>query len=151
MLVSDTGLKLIAAHEGFRSKPYLCPAQRPTIGYGSTYYDDGRLVTLNDTPITEAAAMALLRTVAAKFARQIMDATKVTLTPSQRDALTSFAYNLGFDALAASTLWRKLQAGDATGAAAQFDRWVHGGGKVLPGLVKRRAAERALFEGKSHA
>lgn len=151
MLVSDAGLRVIADHEGFRSKPYLCPAQRPTIGYGSTYYADGRLVALNDTPITEPAAWALLRTAANKFAAQIVRASKFPLEQSQLDALTSFAYNLGFGALAASTLWRKLQARDVAGAAAQFDRWNLGGGKVLPGLVKRRAAERALFEGKTNA
>ena len=120
MNISDAGLRIIADHEGFRSKPYLCPAQRPTIGYGSTYYADGRLVTPNDIPITEPAAWALLRTVANKFAAQIVNASKFPQEQNQLDALTSFAYNLGFGALVASTLWRKLQAGDVTGAAAQF-------------------------------
>ena len=151
MTVSDAGLKLVAEHEGFRPRPYLCPAGIPTIGYGCTYYADGRKVTMQDPPIGQPEAWELLRAVAGKFAAQITKATKVVLAQNQLDALTSFAFNLGFGNLVASTLWRKLQAGDVAGSAAQFDRWIHGGGKELPGLVKRRAAERTLFEGDIHA
>ncbi len=71
------------------------------------------------------------------------------LTQGQWDALSSFVYNLGPGALEKSTLLRLLNAGDYSGAAAQFDRWVYASGKKLSGLVKRRAAERALFEGKT--
>jgi lysozyme len=70
----------------------------------------------------------------------------VPLTQNQFDALASFAFNLGGSSLRISTLLRKLNARDYAGAAAEFDRWTHGGGKILNGLVARRAAERELFE-----
>ena len=145
MTVSDRGLQLIADAEGYRGKPYLCPAGVPTIGYGCTYYADGHRVTLQDAPISQPDAWALLAHVAGDIAGRIVQASKVDLTQGQIDALTSFAFNLGFGALTASTLWRKLQAGDVAGAANEFRRWVHGCGKELPGLVTRRAAERAVF------
>ena len=147
MTVSDRGLQLIADAEGYRRKPYLCPAGVPTIGYGCTYYADGRRVTPKDPLISKPDAWALLAHVAGDIAGKIVKASKVELAQGQLDALTSFAFNLGFGALTASTLWRKLQAGDAAGAANEFPRWVHAGGKELPGLVTRRAAERAVFVG----
>lgn len=147
MTASDACLRIIADSEGFRSRPYLCPAGIPTIGYGCTYYADGRKVTLKDQPISQPDAWELLGVVAGRFADQITKASKVALTQGQLDALTSFAYNAGVGALTASTLWRKLQAGDVAGAAAEFPKWIRGGGKVLPGLVTRRAAERKLFTG----
>ena len=74
------------------------------------------------------------------------EAVKVPLNPNQFGALTSFTYNLGAGNLRSSTLLRKLNAGDYAGAAAEFARWNKAGGKVLKGLTRRRAAERALFE-----
>lgn len=153
MVPSEACLGLIAAAETFRSKPYLCPAGRATIGYGCTYYADGRAVTLKDPPISQPDAWALLGVVAGKVASQVAMASKVQLTQGQLDALVSFAFNAGVGALTASTLWRKLQAGDAAGAAAEFPKWVKATNpetrqkETLPGLVVRRAAERKLFEG----
>lgn len=147
MTVSERGIQLIADAEGFRSRPYLCPAGVPTIGYGCTYYADGRRVTLKDPPISQPDAWALLAHVAGVTAAEIERRSRVALTQGQLDALTSFAYNLGHAALLRSTLWRKLQAGDLQGAADQFRLWVKSGGKTLPGLVKRRGAERAMFVG----
>ena len=68
-----------------------------------------------------------------------------SLNQNQFDALASFCFNVGLGAFEKSTLFARLKAGDLPGAASQFARWVHGGGKVLPGLVTRRAAERDLF------
>ena len=104
-------------------------------------------MTLKDPPISQPDAWALLGELAGKVAEQITKASKVALTQGQLDAMTSFAYNAGVGALTASTLWRKLQAGDVAGAAAEFPRWIHGGGRVLPGLVTRRAEEQKLFTG----
>lgn len=70
---------------------------------------------------------------------------KVPLSQGQFDALTSFTFNLGAGALASSTLLKKLNAGDCAGAQKEFGRWVHAGGEVLQGLVRRRAAEAKLF------
>lgn len=147
MTPSNACIQLIKDSEGFKSAPYRCPAGVPTIGYGSTFYSDGRRVEMDDMPITEPEAALLLLHEMQKVSDQILSASKFPLDRGQLDALVSFAYNLGFGNLTASTLWRKLQAGNLAGAAEQFDRWIHGGGKILPGLITRRAKERALFEG----
>lgn len=79
------------------------------------------------------------------FEKCVNDMVSHSITPNQFAALVSFAYNLGCEALRGSTLMRRLNAGDIQGAADQFGQWIHAGGTTLPGLVRRRAAERALF------
>ena len=148
MNVSEKCLALIREFEGFRSKPYLCPAGVPTIGYGSTRYADGRPVKMTDAPITEAQAQELLQATLAKYEACVNGAVKMTINQNQFDALVSFTYNVGCSAFRNSTMLRLLNQGYAPQAAAQFNRWTLGGGKVLAGLVSRRAAERALFESK---
>ncbi len=143
MHTSQKGLDLIKSFEGLRLSAYRCPADIPTIGYGTTAG-----VKMGDT-ITKERAEILLRADVKRFEDQVLRLVKVPLTQGQFDALVSFTYNLGAANLGNSTLLRLLNAGDYKGAAAQFDRWTKAGGKELPGLVKRRAAERALFEGKS--
>ena len=103
---------------------------------------------MGDT-ITKERAEELLRDDVKRFEGQVLRLVKVPLTQGQFDALVSFTYNLGAGNLSNSTLLRLLNVGDYSGAAAQFDRWVYASGKRLSGLVKRRAAERALFEGKT--
>ena len=148
MKTSDKGLELIKTFEGFRAKPYLCPAGIPTIGYGATYYPDGRRVTMQDRPVTEADATAMLRSMLASYEAGVTRYVQVPLTQGQYDALVSFAYNLGLAALKSSTLLRLLNLRDYAGAAAQFARWNRAGGKVLPGLTRRREAERVMFLGR---
>lgn len=143
MHISETGLALIRQFEGLRLSAYRCPAGIPTIGYGTTAG-----VKMGDT-ITKERAEELLREDVKRFEAQVLRLVKVPLTQGQFDALVSFVYNLGAGNLSNSTLLRLLNAGDYKGAAAQFDRWVYASGKRLSGLVKRRAAERALFEGKT--
>ena len=145
MKVSERGVDLIKNFEGLRLKSYLCPAGVPSIGYGSTRHADGDPVRMNDRPITARDADFLLRFTLKSYEKAVDEAITVPLTQGQFDALVSFAYNVGLGKLKGSTLLRKLNAGDLQGAAAEFDKWVHGGGEVLPGLVKRRAAEKALF------
>ncbi len=133
--------------EGLRRKPYLCPAGVPTIGVGSTAYADGKRVTLQDPPISEDHAVNLLRLT---LCRVYMPATRRYCPPTVLDAklqaaISDFTYNLGVTRLKGSTLRRKVNAGDMAGARAGLMKWVYGGGKVLPGLVKRRAAEAALI------
>ncbi len=142
MHTSQKGLDLIKSFEGLRLSAYKCPAGVWTIGYGTTAG-----VKPGQT-ITKERAEELLREDVKRFEDQVMRLVKVRLTQGQFDALVSFTYNLGAANLGNSTLLRLLNAGDYKGAAAQFDRWTKAGGKELPGLVKRRAAERALFEGK---
>ena len=130
--------------EGFYPRPYLCPANVPTIGYGSTRYEDGTKVSLTDPPVTRERAESLLqfelahcRKAVVKYCPGVGDGTSA--------ALIDFVYNLGAGRLAGSTLRKRVNAGDLDGARTEIMRWVRGGGKVLPGLVKRRAAEAALL------
>ena len=148
MKTSDKGLALIKSFEGFSARPYLCPAGVPTIGYGATYYPDGRRVTMQDKPVSEADATAMLRSMLASYEAGVSRYVLVPVTQGQFDALVSFAYNLGLGALNSSTLLRLLNLRDYAGAAAQFARWNRAGGKVLPGLTRRREAERKLFVGR---
>lgn len=143
MHTSQKGLDLIKSFEGLRLSAYKCPADVWTIGFGTTAG-----VKPGQT-ITKERAEELLREDVKRFEAQVLRLVKVPLTQGQHDALVSFVYNLGAGNLSNSTLLRLLNAGDYAGAAAQFDRWNKAGGKVLAGLVRRRAAERALFEGAS--
>ena len=145
---SPQGLAIIKKFEGFRSKPYLCPAGVPTIGYGSTRYADGRPVKMTDAPIAEAQAQELLQATLAKYEACVNGAVKMPINQNQFDAFVSFTYNLGCGAFRKSTMLQLFNTGYAGAAAEQFARWNRGGGKVLAGLVSRRAAERALFVSK---
>lgn len=150
----DLAAELCRRFEGFRSKPYLCPAGVPTIGYGSTYYADGRKVTLQDSPITELEARLLLlhellHTYAPGVIRQCPGLLAMALQANdwrKLNAIVDFAYNLGIGRLQTSTLKRKINAQDWDGAREQLMLWVRGGGRVLPGLVKRRQAECLLIK-----
>lgn len=149
----EIAAELCRRFEGFRSQPYLCPAGVATIGYGSTYYADGTKVTLQDQPITEPEARALLlselmHTYAPGALRQCPGLLPLALSTNDWRALNAvvdFAYNLGIGRLQTSTLRRKINAQDWEGAKEQLMLWTRGGGRVLPGLVKRRAAEASLL------
>lgn len=145
MMISQQGLDLIKQFEGFRSAPYRDAAGIPTIGYGATYYPDGTTVRMTDMPISEKQASAMLVSMVERYAEGVNRYVQVHLTQTQFDALVSFSYNVGLDAVRNSTLLRKLNAGDYAGAAEQFARWNQSGGVVLAGLTKRRAAEADLF------
>lgn len=146
MKISENGSNLIKQFEGFSSTPYLCPAGIPTIGYGSTYYEDGTKVTLKDKPITEERATQLLEFIANKtFSENINKVVKVALNQNQFDALVSFAYNVGNKNFNWSTLLKKLNLSDHVGASLEFGRWNQANGKILNGLVLRRQKEKELF------
>ena len=146
MIVSKNGLDIIKEFESFRAKAYLCPSGIPTIGYGSTYYTDGKKVTLQDKEITEQKAFEILEYIANKdFGSFVNKAVKVKLNQNQFDALVSFAYNLGNGNLQQSTLLKKVNSNDFIGASLEFEKWNKAGGKVLSGLTKRRTAEKELF------
>ena len=132
--------------EGLRLSPYLCPAGVPTIGYGATRWEDGSPVRLTDAAVTRARAEALL----AHDIRQVYLPAALRLcpgadTPGRLGALTDFAFNLGVGALRASTLRRRVNAGEWDRVQDELMRWVNGGGRRLPGLVRRRAAEALLI------
>lgn len=133
-------VELVKEFEGCRLESYLCPAGIPTCGTGHT----GPEVHLGMT-CTQEQAEAWLADDLDKACKRVMALVHVPLSQGQIDALTSFVFNLGSGRLMASTLLAKLNDGDYEGAGGEFRKWVYGGGKILPGLVKRRAAEAALF------
>ena len=130
---------LIRKFEGCRLMPYYCPAGVLTCGWGSTGPD-----VFPGKPWTQEYADKRLEVDAARFAKATL-----LLCPSLEgdslSAIADFAYNLGTGRLKASTLRRKLNAGDLEGAKQELMKWTRGGGRVLPGLVARRAAEAALL------
>ena len=145
--MSDAGITLIKKFEGFRARPYLCPASVATCGYGSTFYADGTPVKLSDPVVSQADAEVLLQGTLGQYEAAVNDSITQPLTQGQFDACVDFAYNCGAMAFRSSTLRKKINAGDMAGAALEFARWNKGGGVVLAGLVRRREAERLLFVG----
>ena len=147
MKISARGLELIKEFEGFGSKPYWDVVKIPTIGWGNTYYPDGKKVTLNDKPISEIEATELLSYVAQKdFADKIFPLIKVKVSQNKFDAMVSLAYNIGVGNFSKSTLLKKVNSGDFDGASNEFLKWNKSGGKELLGLTKRRKREYDLFK-----
>ena len=146
MQASQKGLDLIKRFEGFRSKPYLCPAGVPTIGYGSTYYQNGVKVKLTDPAISEEGAEQLLKVNLVHYERGVDSMTKDHINQNQFDALVSFAYNVGLVNYKNSTLLKRVNADpNDPDIEKQFMRWVRAGGKVIKGLIVRLNAEAALY------
>jgi lysozyme len=144
--VNKAGLDLIKSFEGLFLKPYLDPIQIPTIGYGTIQYENDAKVTMNDPEITEERATELLQYEVDKKSAAIEKMCKVQLNDNEFAALAAFSYNVGSGALQGSTLMKLLSAGtDRAAVADQFLRWDKAGGKQLPGLTRRRQAERSLF------
>lgn len=139
MQTSQTGINLIKNFEGLRLKAYKDPVGVITIGYGHTFG-----VKLGQT-ITKEQAEFYLKSDLRKFEKGVDSLVSVNLNQSQFDALVSFSFNCGLGALQKSTLLKLLNKGDYQGAADQFLRWDKAGGRSLPGLTRRRKAERALF------
>jgi len=138
----DVAEALCARWEGFRSAPYLCPAGVPTIGYGFTHYENGTAVTLLDAPMTRETANRLLaRLILAQYMPTVRRLCHGIVTDEQLGAITDFCFNLGASNLRASTLRKKINAGDWDEVPEQLRRWTRAGGRVLRGLVLRREAE----------
>jgi len=133
--------------EGYRAAPYLCPANVATIGYGSTYYADGKKVTLQDPPMDEPTARALLMyELEHTYLPGVLRNCPILATDERKcNAIVDFCYNLGVGRLQTSTLKRKINAQDWEEAKEQLKLWNKGGGKVLSGLKKRRDAECLLM------
>ena len=138
--VNEAGVRLVQEFEGCRLDAYRCPAGIPTIGYGATGPD----IRMGMVWTQEQADARLVEDLA-RFADGVERLVEVDLSDNQFAAIVSFAFNVGLGALRDSTLLRKLNAGDYLGAADQLPRWARAGGRVLPGLTRRRAAERDLF------
>lgn len=145
--VPTTLVEHLKASEGLSLDAYLDPVGVPTIGYGATTYPDGSPVQMGDQ-ISQAEAEELLQWHLDKAATEVDELVKVPLAEHERAALTDFVYNVGSGGLAGSTLLQKLNQGDKAGAAPEFQKWVHGDGQVLPGLVTRRQKNEKMFRGE---
>ena len=164
MKLSKAGEDLMHRFEGFRNKPYLCPADIWTIGYGHVLYQEQiRLPVVTDKPnvvIRKKFSLRqgdnrvwskqeiddLFRKDVATFERGVLRLVPgVVGRQGAFDALVSISFNFGLGNLQRSTIRMRANRGDWEGAAQAFRMWTKGGGKVLPGLVKRREAEIALF------
>jgi lysozyme len=137
---------IICAFEGCHLKEYICPAGKPTIGWG-TVIPHGQF----PEGITQEIADEWRDRAIKDFAAGVLRRCRRLPSDGELGALTSFAYNLGLDALANSTLIKLYNAGEKIAAADQFPRWCHAGKKELAGLVRRRACERLIFLGHSVA
>lgn len=144
--LSQKGLELIKQFEGLSLTPYVCAGGINTIGYGNTYYTNGKKVTLQDKPITKQQAEELLKFSLSTYEKAVDSFCRDDISQGNFDALVSFAYNLGVGALQKSTLIKKVNSNpkDVT-IADEFMKWNKANGKVLVGLTKRRQAEANLY------
>lgn len=150
--MTDDALALAVAEalcrrfEGFYSRPYLCPAGVPSVGYGSTRYPNGEAVRLTDPAITRKTALDML---AGDLRRKYLPAVRKLCPaiddPGRLAAIIDFAYNLGPGNLQASTLRRRINADRWEEVPRELRRWNKAAGKVLRGLTLRREAEAELI------
>jgi lysozyme len=149
MELSDKGAEDLKGSEGFRSQPYPDGEGVPTIGFGSTFYENGTRVTLKDAPITKERALQIFKVTLKQYTSAVDKNVTVPLTQNEFDALVEFTYNVGVAAFKGSTLLKLLNAGAPKNqVAAQFLRWNKDEGKVVPGLTNRRKRESTKFLGK---
>jgi len=141
MTTSSVGIALIKGFEGCRLTAYQCSASVWTIGYGSTgaHVHPGKRILQSD-------ADALLIKDLTRFEDGVNNVVKVPISQAMFDALISLAFNIGLGALGKSTLLRKLNACNYTGAATEFLKWDKAAGKPLLGLTRRRHVEKQVFE-----
>ena len=166
MKLSKAGEDLMHRFEGFRNKPYMCPAHIWTIGYGHVLYQEQIRLPMvrvegKETPMirremplkaednrafTKEEIDELFRADVGTFERGVLRLVPgVVGRQGSFDALVSISFNFGLGNLQRSTIRMRANRGDWEGAAEAFMVWTKGGGKVLPGLVRRREAERTLF------
>ena len=165
MKLSKAGLDLMHKYEGFRNKPYLCPADIWTCGWGTVLYQEQIKLPMvrkegytglirskyalkpEDNRVwSKEELVAMFKNDLANFERGVLRLVPgVSGHQGRFDALVSLAYNIGLGNLQRSTIRMKANRGDWEGAAEAFMAWTKGGGRVLPGLVKRRVAEKTLF------
>ena len=157
MKVSKEAIEGIKKDEGVRTKPYRCPALLWTVGVGHVIDPNHIRVKLDerkniplppewDRVLSMAEVDAILAADLATFERGVLRLCPGGLTQGRFDALVSFSFNVGLGNLQRSTIRMKHNRGDFDGAAEGFMAWTKAGGKELPGLVKRRKHERALYE-----
>jgi lysozyme len=145
MKLNKAGADLIKSFEGLRLDAYLCSAGKPTVGFGSTFFEDGTPVKLGDK-ITKERADSLFEKVSDSFAAKVKNCIQKDINENQFAALVSFAYNVGIGNLKSSTLLKKVNANPNDPTIMQeFKKWNRASGKVLAGLTRRREAEANLY------
>lgn len=147
MRTNKRGLELIKEFEGLRLMPYLCSADVPTVGYGSTFYENGNKVSLYDKPISRARAEQLLINTITHFEKQLYPILSgLMLNDNQFSALVSFTFNVGVANFKKSTLLKIIRENpNDKDITEQFLRWNKANKKELPGLTRRRLAEAKLY------
>ena len=145
MQLSTNGFNLLAELEGVVLNPYKDSVGIPTIGIGSTYYEDGTKVTMKDKAITKERAIQLAKNVVKSFEARVNKSIIVPMTQNQFDAMVLLCYNIGESGFARSSVVRNFNAGNLQKAADSFLLWNKAGGKVSKGLTNRRQKERNLF------
>jgi lysozyme len=143
MRTSARGLALIKHYEGLSLTPYRCPATVLTIGYGHVLSAEEAQDFAQGISLREAEALLVQDVALAEAA--LFRLVQVPLTQGQVDALVSFIFNLGTARFRASTLRMKLNRREYDAAAREFPKWVFAGGVKLPGLIRRRQEEMAVF------
>lgn len=146
MKISQEGLDLIKEFEGIRLEAYKCPAGVLTIGIGHTSAA-GPPEVKPGMKITKKEAYDILNRDLDQYEDAVNKSVKVPLTQNQFNALVSFTYNVGVGAFEKSTLLKKLNQGQYSAVPGELMKWTKAGGKELPGLVRRRRAEAALWRG----
>lgn len=148
--ISVRGINFIKRKEGLYLKAYICPGGRTTIGWGSTFYEDGKPIKLRDTISVERAEALLMHEL--KLIQVVLNSYNLELNQNQYDALISFIFNVGISSFRRSTLLKHLQLKDYNSASKEFIKWnkvVRRGKKVpLKGLTIRRQEETNIFLGK---
>lgn len=145
MKLNKAGADLIKSFEGLKLSAYKCSANKETIGYGNTFYEDGTPVKLGDK-ITKERADSLFELISDDFAKKVVPLVKSQVNENQFGALVSFAYNAGIGNLKSSTLLKKVNANPSDASIRlEFMKWVRANGKELAGLARRRKAEADLY------
>jgi lysozyme len=147
MTADIQGEHFIQNYEQCKLKPYICPSGKPTIGWGNTFYPNGKLVTMQDKPITQAEADDIFIKVLAKFEKEVTSLLGNVKLPQHRfNALLSFAYNCGVENLKKSTLLKKVLVNqDDLTIWGEFLKWDKSNGVPSLGLKRRRKAEAHLY------
>ena len=146
MKLNNSGYLLITEFEGYSAKPYLCSAKVPTIGYGNTYYPDGKRVTLLDKEINKQVAFEMFKSIADRFALKVSNLVKTPLNQNQFNACVSLAYNIGMANFMNSTLLKLVNKNhNDILIGLEFKKWNKVGKKEVAGLTRRRNYEADIY------
>jgi lysozyme len=144
--LNNSGYLLITEFEGYSAKPYLCSAKVPTIGYGNTYYTDGKRVTMLDKEINKQQAFEMFKVIADRFASKVSNLVKTPLNQNQFNSCVSLAYNIGMANFMNSTLLKLVNKNhNDILIGLEFKKWNKVNKKVVAGLTRRRNYESDIY------